>query len=647
MGAMMRAHDWSASPLGDPAHWPAPLRTSIGIILNARHPMYVVWGPDLAFFYNDSFIPIMGAKHPAEPGRPLTELWAEVWSDIKDLIARVMAGEAVWREDSPFVITRSSHPENAWFTFSWSPVFDDAGHVAGLLCSCTETTREVKDRSWLAHQVDLAGRLRRLFDKAPSFMAVLREPGHAYELANAAYRQLVGDREIIGKPIREALPEIEAQGFIDLLDRVYATGEPFVGRAVRVMLRRGPNAAEEERFVDFVFQPIRDGGDEDEVNGIFIDGSDVTDLVRARERSACLVELGDRLRDLNDTGEIAQTAAELLGRTLGISRAGYGRVDPSGQYVTLERDWTNGKASSIAGVHRLRNYGTFAETLRRGEILIIPDVTTDPRTADSVETLRGVGVAAMINVPVIEDGRFSAVLYIHDDKPRAWSPQEVDLIRDVADRTWAAAERARSEASLRRLNQTLEEQVTERTRDRDRMWRLSTDIMLVARFDGTIVAVNPAWETLLGWTEDELIGASFLDLIHKDDVDQTRNEAERLNKGLVTLRFENRYRHKDGSYRWISWAAVPDENFIHAVGRDITAEREALDALRAAEDALRHAQKMEAVGQLTGGIAHDFNNLLQAILGNSGHAEGRAGRPPGHARRHVEARDSAADRAAA
>ena len=147
MGAMMRAHDWSASPLGHPSRWPAPLRTSIGIMLNSRHPMYVAWGPDLAFFYNDSFIPIMGAKHPAEPGRPLTELWAEVWDDIKDLIACVMAGEAVWREDSSFVISRNSHPENAWFTFSWSPIFDDKGLVAGLLCSCTETTREVKDRS--------------------------------------------------------------------------------------------------------------------------------------------------------------------------------------------------------------------------------------------------------------------------------------------------------------------------------------------------------------------------------------------------------------------------------------------------------------------------------------------------------------------
>lgn len=129
---------------------------------------------------------------------------------------------------------------------------------------------------------------------------------------------------------------------------------------------------------------------------------------------------------------------------------------------------------------------------------------------------------------------------------------------------------------MRLLNRTLEQQVAERTRDRDRMWRLSTDIMLVAGFDGQIVAVNPAWTTLLGWTEAELLSLSFLDLVHPDDRAQTEGEAGRLAKGLVTLRFENRYRHKDGSYRLISWTAVPDEARIHAVGRDMTAERDAL-----------------------------------------------------------------------
>ncbi|MBY6261249.1 PAS domain S-box protein [Azospirillum sp. 412522] len=177
---------------------------------------------------------------------------------------------------------------------------------------------------------------------------------------------------------------------------------------------------------------------------------------------------------------------------------------------------------------------------------------------------------------------------------------------DITDRRCA-------EDALRALNATLEQRVAERTADRDRMWRLSTDIMLVARFDGTITAVNPAWTSLLGWQEAELQGAPFLDFVHPDDHAATVAEVARLESGLTTLRFENRYRHRDGSYRWISWTAVPDDRFIHAVGRDVTARKEAAAALSRAEEQLRQAQKMEAVGQLTGGVAHDFNNLLQAL----------------------------------
>ncbi len=155
----------------------------------------------------------------------------------------------------------------------------------------------------------------------------------------------------------------------------------------------------------------------------------------------------------------------------------------------------------------------------------------------------------------------------------------------------------------------LEQSVEERTRDRDRLWNLSTDIMVVADFDGRITAINPAWQTLLGLTEAELLGQPLTDLLHPDDVAAALAEIARLARGLVTLRIENRLRHKDGSYRTLSWTAVPDERFLHAVGRDIT-------ALRESEARLRQSQKMEAIGQLTGGIAHDFNNLLQGITGS-------------------------------
>ena len=143
VGALMRAHDWSTSPLGPPESWPQSLRTVVALLLHSRFPMFVAWGPELGFLYNDSYAEILGAKHPAALGRRFQEIWSEIWSDISPLIDAAMAGEATYREDLPLLMNRKGYDEQTWFTFSYSPVRGDTGAVAGMFCAVSETTEKV------------------------------------------------------------------------------------------------------------------------------------------------------------------------------------------------------------------------------------------------------------------------------------------------------------------------------------------------------------------------------------------------------------------------------------------------------------------------------------------------------------------------
>ena len=142
-GALMRALDWSTSPLGRPESWPQSLRSVVGLLLQSQFPMFVAWGKDLGFLYNDSYAEILGAKHPRAMGRRFYDIWSEIWSDISPLIDAAMAGQATYREDLPLVMNRKGYDEKTWFTFSYSPVRDESGVVAGMFCAVSETTQKV------------------------------------------------------------------------------------------------------------------------------------------------------------------------------------------------------------------------------------------------------------------------------------------------------------------------------------------------------------------------------------------------------------------------------------------------------------------------------------------------------------------------
>ncbi len=233
-----------------------------------------------------------------------------------------------------------------------------------------------------------------------------------------------------------------------------------------------------------------------------------------------------------------------------------------------------------------------------------------------------------------------------------WALSRAVPLMDAEDRItgWLGAasdvsDRKRAEAALRGLNATLEQQVAERTAELNRLWQNSLDLLAIVETDGTFIAINAAWTSLLGWTSDELVNTPFAPLVHPDDLEATQAVFAGLFDAPLTQPYTYRLRHRDGSYRWVAWIAVLEQGKIYANGRDVTAERTQAAALAAAEDALRHAQKMEAIGQLTGGVAHDFNNLL-TVIKSSTELLKRPSLPEERRSRYITAISNTVDRAA-
>ncbi len=640
MTALMRAHDWATTPLGPPEGWPEGLKVPLRMMLTSRFEMWLGWGPDIAFFYNDAYVPTLGLKHPAALGRPLRDVWQEIFHDVEDRLVSVMRdGVATWDDAMMLILERSGYAEETYHTFSYSPLRGDSGAIEGVMCVVTEEServlserrletlrclsgalvsartreeigaavrqalatnlrdfpfsvvrlfdegpgkgpleaaawpldaldaanpgfvvplaglleeppagawdvpprdalilpiaktgqeaavgalilglnpyrREGSDLADFAHllAVQIAGalarvdaylgeveeteRLRQLFEQSPSFIAVLRGPEHRFELVNPGYSQLIGHRDVIGKTLRQALPDVAGQGYYELLDTVYATGEPHIGRSAEVMLERAPGAGAERRFLDFVYQPIR-GGD-GAVNGIFVEGVDVT-------------ATHDALTALRDSEALFRTLAEAMLNHVWTAR-------PDGLL-----DWFNGRVYEYSGA--------------------APGALDGASWADIVH------------------------------------PEDID----AAAARWTAALAS---------GESYEAEFRLRAADGEYRWHIARAVALRGE-DGSIVR----------W-----VGTNT-------DMHEQKATAQALADLNASL--EQQVEARTGE-------------------------------LMAAEEALRQSQKMEAVGQLTGGLAHDFNNLLSVISGNlellglrvsQGRIEALS--------RHVDAAQDATKRAAA
>jgi signal transduction histidine kinase len=263
--------------------------------------MFVAWGDELGFLYNDSYTAILGAKHPGALGRPFREVWSEIWTDIKPLVSAALHGQPTYHENLPLIMNRRGFNEQTWFTFSYSPVRDESGSVAGVFCACTETTLQVLAEERRVKEIE---RQRQLFKQAPGFITVLGQPDHIFEFVNDSYVRLFGERDYIGRTVRDVFPELEGQGFFEWLDQVYATGERYVAENVSVRLRLSDHESETTRYLEFIYEPVVD--EVGLVTGIFCEGHDVTETHAAHKS---LRDNEARLRELNATLEQRVTEA--------------------------------------------------------------------------------------------------------------------------------------------------------------------------------------------------------------------------------------------------------------------------------------------------------------------------------------------------
>ena len=321
MGALTRAFDWAATPVGPPASWPTALRTVVGILLAARQPMLLWWGPELVQFYNDAYRRSLGGdRHPAALGAEGREFWADAWHIVGPEVEGILAGgSATWHEDHLVPIVRDGRLEDVYWTYGYTPVRDDAGAVAGVLATVIETTAEVRVRDARALERErllaeserararaeaLAERLRTsevrvraVIEQAPVAVAVMEGPEHVYTLVSPSYAAILGHRPLRGRSVREAVPELEGQEFYALIDRAYETGEPVFLSERHARLDRDGDGVLEDYFFNIRYAPLRDASGA--VYAVASAAIDVTEQVRARrevEAARAVAEAANRAK---------------------------------------------------------------------------------------------------------------------------------------------------------------------------------------------------------------------------------------------------------------------------------------------------------------------------------------------------------------
>ncbi|TCZ52743.1 PAS domain-containing sensor histidine kinase [Roseicella aquatilis] len=481
LGGLIRAHDWSATPLGPPGTWPQALKTLVAVMLGSRQPMFITWGPERIMLYNDGYAPILGARHPGALGAPFPAVWFDIQADVAPILDRAYAGEGTHMDDITLVMTRNGYPEETHFSFSYTPVRDETGAVAGMFCACAETTGRV------------------LVERRQHFRLVLEE----------------------------------------------------------------------------------------------------------------------RLRDLADPREVMAAAAELLGHHLRCDRAGYAEIGAEDDLLTVVREWCAPGMPALEGRRRpLADFGpVLAEGLRAGRIVAFTDALDGELAAAEATDARFAAacIRAGIAVPLVKAGRLAAAFFAHAAVPRRWTEEEQSLVREVAERTWAALGRARAEAALRESE----------ARWRGLFTRMHEGFALCEMVHGSdgravdfrYLEVNHAWETLTGVPAAQVLGRLASEAIPGIEPFWAETYGRVAETG-EPAHFEFRLAALDRWFEVLAYRTEPGRFaalFLNVTGRKLAEERQALLAREVDHRAKNALAVVQSVLRLT--RAPDLPAFVRAVEG--------------------------------
>jgi len=670
VAADILAHDWARSALGPLDGWPRWRKAALAMVLRSPTPMALLCGVDGLLLYNDGYRAVVGDRHPAVLGASVRAAWPEAAAFNDAVIEQVRAGAALSYRDQHFRIARGAAIEERWFDLDYSPLFDDDGLPVAVLAIVIEQTALKDATAALAHDrqildsaidyaivaLDLDGRITRwnagahhIFgwteadmlgrdgaclmmeaDRAAGTLPAMLRAALAGEKASAERWQLRASGERFwGASEVTVLRDADGRpaGFVGVLrDR---SEQHRASAALRESQQRLDHAQAAGRVGTFTlelatgtlfttsgFNRIFGLPDEPYVDVATVEalvvaeeGSEASNAMNRADQSSPL-QAQYRIRRFDDG------AVRWILRRAGYERDSAGVAD---RMVGVVQDITERKAGELALAESAAQFQTLTQALPNLVWTANPQGDIDWMNARACD-YSGLDAGALLArgwMGIVRDEDA-------DDAARAWRNSvasgalyetEYRIRRADGQYRWHLVRAFPQRGPNGRIKRWIGTSTdiderkrleTHNKRALNRIWGLSQELMLICDFSGAISAVNPSATRLLGWSEEQMVGQVLADFVHPDDLASTAAEVGKLSEGVTTLAFENRYRASDGSYRLLDWTAVPDNGMIHAVGRDVTRER-------AAEEALRQSQKLEAIGMLTGGVAHDFNNVLAVV----------------------------------